>query len=142
MTGETFDNLPALAHVADIIDDGKRAAAMQIAVKMRCIRSKHHGPACRLDPHNLQAVGMAADPMHGDAGCNHTSAGMKRDTLAVDVAHHQCDVFNRKWMTQVPKAHATPRGIAHFAVLKVKSRIRKQVEVAGVADSHARPDNA
>ena len=31
MTGETFDNLPALAHVADVINDRKRAAAMQIA---------------------------------------------------------------------------------------------------------------
>jgi hypothetical protein len=35
-------------------------------------------------------------------------------------------------MTQGAKAHATPGGVAHLAVLHVKSSVRKQVEIAGV----------
>src|ERR1700722_18486388 len=37
MTSQPLDGFPALAHVADVIDDRKWAAAMQIAVEMRGI---------------------------------------------------------------------------------------------------------
>src|SRR3984957_6864313 len=41
MAGQAFDGFPALTHVADIVDDRKRAAAMEIAVEMRRIRCQH-----------------------------------------------------------------------------------------------------
>ena len=117
MTGETFDDLPALHHVADIVDDRKRAALVQIGVVVRGVGGQHHRAARGLDPHHLQAVGMAADPMYGHARCDLTVAGMEGDPLAIDVAHHLRDVLDRKRMPDEAIAHAASGRIAHFAVL-------------------------
>jgi len=65
---EALDGLPAHGHVAHIINDRKRAAPLQIGVVMRGIGRQHHRPARGLDLDHLQAVGMAADTVHGDAG--------------------------------------------------------------------------
>ena len=75
---------------------------------------------------------MAADAMHGDAGRDLAVAGMKGDALAIDMAHHQRDMLNRKRMPQQPKAHAAPGGEAHLAILQMKPRIGKAIEIAGV----------
>ena len=75
---------------------------------------------------------MATHPMQRHARRNFALAGMKGDALAEDVTHHQRDMFNRKRMPQRPETHAAPGGIVHLAILQVKTRIRKQVEIAGV----------
>ena len=73
---------------------------MQIGVIMRGVRRQHHRAASGLDPHHLQAVGMAADAMQRHARRNLAVAGMKGDALAIDMAHHQRDVLDRKRMPQ------------------------------------------
>ncbi len=132
LAGEALDDFPAQAHVADIVDDRKRAAAMHVGVIMRSIRRQHHRSPRGFDPHHLQAVGMAADPMQRDAGRDLAVAGMERHPLAEDMAHHQRDMLHRKRMPQRPKTHAAPGGVAHLAILQMKSRVRKQIEIAGV----------
>src|SRR3981189_1498356 len=67
MAGETLRDFPALEHVAEIVDDRKRTAAVHVAVVMRGVRRQHHRTARGLDPHHLQAVGMPADPMQRHA---------------------------------------------------------------------------
>jgi hypothetical protein len=89
MAGEPLDGFPACAHLSDIVDDRKRAAAMHVGVIVRSIRRQHHRAAGGLDPHYLQAVGMAADTMQCHARRDLALAGMKSDALAEDVAHHQ-----------------------------------------------------
>src|SRR5689334_14925022 len=132
MAGETLDGLPSRHHVADVVDDRKRAPAVQIGVVMRGVGGEHHRAALGLDPHHLQAIGMATDPMHGNAGRDLALAGMERDSLAIDMAHHLRDMLDRERMTQQAVAHAAPGRIRHFPVLQMKSRIRETVEIACV----------
>src|SRR5258705_10079469 len=42
MAGKTLDDFPSLEHVAEIIDDRKRTAAMHVGVVMRSVRRQHH----------------------------------------------------------------------------------------------------
>ena len=141
MAGEPLDDFPTLRHVADIVDDRKRAAALQIGVVMRGIRGQHHRAALGLHPHHLQAVGMAADPMHGHAGGDLAIAGMKGDALAIDMAHHQRDMLDRKRMPEHAGAHAAPGRVAHLAILQMEPRMRKTVEIAGVIVMQMADDN-
>ena len=53
MAGETLDDLPSARHVADIVDDRKRAPPMQVGIIMRSVRRQHHRAARGLDPHHL-----------------------------------------------------------------------------------------
>ena len=69
--------------------------------------------------------------MHGHPGRDLALTGMKCDTFAVDMAHHQCDVLHRKWMSQQAVAHASPGRIGDLAFLKVEARVRKAFEIAG-----------
>ena len=124
--------LPADAHIAKIIDDRKGTAPMHVGVVMRCIGGQHDRPARRLDPHHLEAVGMAADPMQRHSGRNFAFVGMKRDALAEHVAHHQGHMLHRERMPQRSETHAPPGGVAHLAILQVKPRVRKQIKIAGV----------
>ena len=57
---------------------------------------------------------------------------MEGDALAEDVAHHQRHMLHRKRMPQRAKAHAAPGGVAHLAILQMKPRVRKQIEIAGM----------
>ena len=132
MAGEPFDDFPALRHVADIVDDRKRAALLQIGVVMRGVGCQHHRPARGFDPHHLQAVGMAADAMHRHARRDLAVAGMEGDALAIDMADHRGDMLDRKRMPQHAVAHAAPGRVAHLAVLQMKPRVREAVEIAGV----------
>ena len=99
---------------------------------MRGVGRQHHRAARGLDPHHLQAVGMAADAMHGHAGRNLAVAGMEGDALAIDMAHHQRDVLDRERMPHQAVAHAAPRRVAHLAILQMEARIGKAIEIAGV----------
>src|SRR6266404_5821099 len=89
MAGKTLDDFPSLEHVAEIIDDRKRTAAMHVGVVMRSVRRQHHRTSRSLDPHHLQAVGMAADAMQRHAGRELAITRMKADPLAEDVTDHQ-----------------------------------------------------
>src|SRR5260370_3900718 len=60
MARKTSHDIPALEHVAKIIEDRKRAAAMHVGIVIRRIRRQHHRAASRLYPHHPQAGGMAA----------------------------------------------------------------------------------
>ena len=141
MAGEAFDRLPAQRHVADIVDDRERAAALQIGVVMRGIGRQHHRPARGLDLDHLQAVGMAADTMHGDAGRDLAVAGIEIDALAIDMAHHLRDVLDRERMSQQSVAHAASRRVSHLALLEMEARVREAVEIAGVVVMQMRHDN-
>jgi hypothetical protein len=132
MAGEALNNLPALRHVADIVDDRKRAALVQIGVVMRGVRGQHDRTACGIDPHHLQPIGMAADAMHGHAGRDLAIAGMKGDALAIDMTNHQRDVLDGERVPQQAGAHAAARGIGHLAILQMKPRLGKTVEIAGM----------
>jgi hypothetical protein len=132
MAGKPLDDFPALAHIADVVDNRKRAAAMQIAVVMRGIRRQHDRTARGLDPHHLQTIGMAADAMQRHAGGDLAIIGMELHAFAEDVADHQRHMLRRIWMAQAAEAHAAPGGEAHLAILQMKSRIRKQIEIAGM----------
>src|ERR1700677_5295102 len=105
LAGKPLDRVPTLAHVADIVDDRERTAAMQIAVEMRGIRRQHHRTARGLDPYYLQAVGMAADAMQRHAGCDLAIIRMKGHAFAEDVADHRRHMFHRKRMTQAAETH-------------------------------------
>src|SRR5205085_6417589 len=61
MPREPLDDFPARCHVADIVDDRKRAPFLQVRIVMRRVRRQYHGTARGLHPHHLQPVGMAAD---------------------------------------------------------------------------------
>src|ERR1700728_1381946 len=66
---------------------------------------------------------------------------MERHAFAEDVADHQRHMLYRKRMAQAAKAHAASGGETHLAVLKMKSRIREQIEIAGVIVMQVRHDN-
>ncbi len=139
--GQPLDGFPPRTHVADIVDDRKRAAAMEIAIEMRRIGRQHNRPPRSRDPHHLQSVGVTADVMHGDAGGDFALAGVKGDALAVDVAHHQRHMLDRKRMAQMAEAHASSGGVTHLAILNVKPGVRKQVEIACVIVMHMGDDD-
>ncbi len=115
MTGQAVRDIPALEHVAEIVDDRKRAAAMHVAVVMGGVRGQHHRAARGLDPHHLQAVGVAADAVQGHARRDLAVAIVEGDTFVEDVAHHQRDVFHRErkpqqaWHMQRPVAKLISR---------------------------------
>ena len=132
IAGQPCRDIPALEHVADIINDRERHAAMHVAVVMRGVRRQHHRAARGLDPHHLQAVGMAADAMHRHAGRDLAVAGMKGDALAKDMADHRRHVLDRKRMPQHAVTHAAPGRVAHLAVLQMEPGIGKAIEIAGV----------
>jgi hypothetical protein len=46
MAGEPLDGFLPLTHIANVVDDRERAAAMQIAVEMRRVRRQHDRPPC------------------------------------------------------------------------------------------------
>src|SRR6201996_8103687 len=141
MTGQPLDRFPPRCHVADIVDDRKRAAAVQIGKEMRRIGCQHYRPARGIDAHHLQAVGMSADPMHGHARSHFAVAGIEGDALAIDVTPHLRHVLDRKRMPQQPVAHAAAGRIGHFALLQVKARIGKAVEIAGMVVMQMRDDD-
>src|ERR1700722_17872671 len=66
---------------------------------------------------------------------------MKSDALAVDVTHHQRDMLHRKWVPQHTMAHAAPGGVAHLAILQMKSGARKAIEIAGMIVMQMRDDD-
>lgn len=96
MAGKPFDGFPACAHVPDIIKNRKRAAAMEIAVVMRGVRSQHDRASRGRNSHHLQTVGMAANTMDGDTRRDFALAGMKSDALVIDMTHHQRHMLDRK----------------------------------------------
>ena len=65
MAGEPLDGAPALRHVPDIVEDGKRTPLVQVGIIVRGVRGQHHRPALRLDPHHLQTIGVTADVVQG-----------------------------------------------------------------------------
>ena len=57
---------------------------------------------------------------------------MEGDALAIDMAHHQRDMFDRERMPQQAVAHAAPGRVAHLAILQMEPRIGEAIEIAGV----------
>ena len=66
---------------------------------------------------------------------------MEGDALAIDMAHHQGHVLDRKRMPQHAVAHAAAGGIAHLALLEMKPCGRKAIEIAGVVVMQMGNDN-
>ncbi len=105
---------------------------MHVAVIVRGVRRQHHGTPGGLDPHHLQPIGMTADAVQRHPRRDLAVAVMKSDALVEDVAHHLRDVLGRKRMAQHAVTHAAPGGVAHLAVLQMKPRVGKAIEIAGV----------
>src|SRR5207249_6107696 len=98
-------------------------------------------PARSLDPDDLQTVRMAADAVHGDAGRDLAVAGIERDALAIDMAHHLRDVLDRERMSQQAVAHAAAGRVNHLALLEMEARIRKAIEIASMIVMQMGHDN-
>ena len=59
---QLLDRRIAFQHVADVVGNGKHSASFDMRVEMRRVGRDHHVAAFGLDPHALQALGVAADP--------------------------------------------------------------------------------
>ena len=103
-----------------------------MGVEMRSVGGEHDVAEPRLHPHRLQAFGMAADVVHGDARHDLVFAVVERATARKDLAHHGNDVLDLERQPQRPMAHAASGGVGHFAVLQVIARLRKQIVVAAM----------
>ena len=66
---------------------------------------------------------------------------MERDAAGKHLAHHRDDVIGLEGHAQSRVAHATARGIGHFAVLQVIARSRKQIVIANVVVVHVADDH-
>src|SRR4030088_228767 len=68
-------------------------------------------------------------------------AVVESNPFAEDVADHHRDVLHRKRMSQRAEANAAPGGVAHLAVLQMKPRLGKAVEIAGVVEMQMGDDD-
>jgi hypothetical protein len=108
---------------------------------MRRVGRDHHVAAFGLDPHALQALGVAADPMHRDAGGDLTGAVMKFNPACEHLAHHGDHVVHFEREPQRRMAHTTPGRITHLGLLQMIASAREQLVVAGMVVVQVRDDD-
>ena len=122
----------ALEHLADIVGGRKHAAALDVGIEVGGVGCEHDVAALRLHADRLQALGVAADLVHGDAGRDLVDAVVEDDAAVEHLAHHGDDVLLLERPLEVGVAHAAPGGVGHLGVLQMIARARKQIVVAGV----------
>ena len=73
------------------IGNREHGALVDVPVKMDAAGGNDYSAALRLDP-TIQALGVAADLVHGDAGREFPGAIMEFAAIGEDLAHHRVDV--------------------------------------------------
>lgn len=88
MTSKALDGRPAFSHIADVVNDGKRIAPVDVAIIMRGVRRQHHRSARGLNANHLQAIRVSADVMQRHARRDLVVAVMENDTLTEYMTDH------------------------------------------------------
>ena len=81
-------------------------------------------------PHALQALGVAADMVDGDARLDLILAVVKGGAPGEHLAHHGDDVVDFERQLQRRMAHAAAGSIGHLDVLQVIVRPREKIVIA------------
>ena len=81
-------------------------------------------------PHRLQAVGVAADVVHRDAGREFGIAIVEANSLGVHSHHHLGHVTGGERMAVLALGHVATGGERHLAVLQMESGVGELVEAA------------
>ena len=101
----------------------------------------HDNAALGLHPHALQALGVAADLVHGDAGRQFLGAVVEFAAIGEHLAHHGVHVGLAERNAQHLVAHAAAGGVGHLGVLDMIARIGEQVVIAGMVPMHVGGDD-
>jgi hypothetical protein len=139
--GEGVHGAIALQHLDHIGHDRKGPVLLEIGIEVRGIRGQHHPAAPRHHPGDLQAAGMPADPVHGDAGRHLALAVMEPGAAGEDPPHHLDHILGLEGAAQVGVAHAASGAERHLPVLQVIMRIRKHVVVSAMVVVHVGDDD-
>lgn len=138
--GQAVKKVEAFEHLRDIVNDRKRAALFEIVVEMRGVGGQDDPSAARPDAGALQAGGMAAEAVHGEAGREFIIAVVEDGSFRIDVTDHLQDVFEVERRAEFAMGHQAAGGEGHFAILKMKAGDGKAVEIAGVVVVEMRDD--
>lgn len=130
--GEAQKEVKAFEHFGNVVNDRERAALFEVVVEVRGIGCENDPAAAGPDAGALQAGGMPADAMQGEAGSEFIIAIVKDGALGVDVADHLENVFKIEGGAKLAMAHRAARGESHFAILQMKTSKRKAIEIASV----------
>jgi hypothetical protein len=84
---------------------------------------------------------MAARRVNGDAGSELRIAVVEEDTARIVQTHDAANVFNLEGMCQPRVAHVFPGRISELALLEMKSRAGKAVEISDVVVMEMREDH-
>lgn len=107
--GELLAHPMPLEHVANVEHDRERLASQPVLREMECIRCEDERPAQCLDPHDLQSIRVAANPVQGNAWKQRRVPVVKPHATAVDKPHSGRHVVDIKWGADMRMAHIFPR---------------------------------
>src|SRR4029453_19566276 len=79
--------------------------------------------------------------VNGDTGSELRVAVMEEDAACIVQTHNAADVFHFEGMRQPRVAHVFPGGVGEFALLEMKSRAGKAVEISDVVVMEMREDH-
>ena len=91
-----------------------------------------------MDAHDLQAAGVAADQVHGDAGRDLAFAVVEFYAPGIEIAHQRHHVVDLGLTAEPFVADAAAGGLRHLGVLDVERGVGKQVDVAGMVPMQVR----
>ena len=131
VAGQIFDDPERFERVHDI-GRRKRILLGEILPVVHRVACQHHGAARGVDAHDLQAAGMAADQMHGDAGRNGAFAVVEFYATGVEIFHQRHHVIDFGLAAKPFVADAAAGGLRHLGVLDVECGVGKQTHVAGM----------
>ena len=138
---ELLQRLVALERVADDVGDREHAALVDVRVEMAGVGREHDVAALGLHPHALQALGVAADLVHGDAGRELVVAVVEFDAIGEHLRTIACTSLSLNGMRSIWWHMQRPVAVGHLGVLHVVARVREQVVIAGVVPVHVGGDD-
>src|SRR5919198_1021391 len=142
--GESVDRLEGREHLGQARDDLDGLARLHVAIEVRRVGGEHDRPASGLNRDDLQARGVAADPVHADPGQHLAVAVNDPDAVGVVQRHEprQRPDVRRLSERRIVAVRARPEG--HLVPLDPVLRPGKQtvprpvvvVEVGDERDGH------
>ena len=141
LIGELTQPAPAVHHLRDVRHNGKRPVLVHIGVVVTRVGRQDEPADSRPDAHCLQPSGVTTNVMYRQARGDLRVAVMELHAPRVDVADHGHDFIDLVRMREKIDGHVAPRGVGQFAILQMKTRSWKQVEIANMIVMKMRDDD-
>src|SRR5689334_1835248 len=119
----------------------ERTLARHVLIEMTDVGGEHDKASARPDADELQTGRMSARRMDGQSGSNLGVPIVEKYPAGIVQPHDAADILDLERMRQPWILHIASGRVGKFALLKVKSRIRESIEIAGMIVMQMRQDH-